>query len=69
MTKCVFDHGSECEALTHKHCAGCAFYKTARQLNEGRHKAEERLGHVENGLALYKKYYVAPHSETNDGQT
>jgi len=68
MTKCAFSEGSECTALAQKQCAGCAFYKTARQLNEGRQKAESRLDHIADGLALYKKYHVAPYAEASDGR-
>ena len=44
MTGCCFKREEgKCAVLTRKVCKGCSFYKTWRELNEGREKALERL--------------------------
>lgn len=58
--KCVFDQNGECTALEKKKCFGCSFFKTERQLIEGRRKAEERLkslGIYDEMRRKYKKFY------------
>lgn len=57
--KCVFDKDAyTCAALTRKQCIGCSFFKTKKQLEEGREKAEEHIeslpGDVQDKIA--KKY-------------
>ena len=42
--RCVFKiDDRKCSALTKKVCGWCHFYKTEKQLDESRAKAEERL--------------------------
>lgn len=42
--KCVFYRSdNNCAALVTKRCGGCAFFKTAEQLEEGRRRSEARI--------------------------
>lgn len=43
MSKCAFEHGDYCDALTEKNCKGCRFRKTEEQLEAGRKKAQLKL--------------------------
>lgn len=43
MSKCTFEHGEHCSALTEKNCKGCNFRKTEEELESGRKKAQVRL--------------------------
>ena len=37
--RCAFDLDDRCKALKEKTCLGCTFYKTKKELDEGREKA------------------------------
>ena len=57
--KCAFDKGNKCSALTAMECSRCAFRKTAKQLAEGRKKADARvrsLSEIERQY-IFDKYY------------
>lgn len=41
--RCVFDKGDYCTALSEKQCDGCSFYKSPKQYNEGRERADARI--------------------------
>ena len=58
MDKCAFDKSKEiCAILTCKNCLACGFYKTKREVIEGRAKAMERLNSIPGGFILQAKYY------------
>lgn len=59
MNKCAFDLDDKCAALTNKECKGCHFFKTQQELEEGRKKANERLGRLDRILRenLINEYY------------
>lgn len=44
MVECCFKREREkCAVLTRTNCKGCSFYKTWKELREGREKALDRL--------------------------
>lgn len=45
--KCVFDKGRHCQALKHKKCDGCGFYKTEEQLRKSRERSEARIASLD----------------------
>ena len=49
--KCFADKGSYCMALDEKKCAGCNFYQTKQEVENGRAMAKARL------LKLYPEHY------------
>lgn len=49
---CAFSLGRRCAVLTRWTCAGCSFFKTKEQLDEGRKKAEERLKTLPNWVQV-----------------
>ena len=59
MSKCVFDKGKVCSALTEKDCKGCSFAKTKEELEDGREHATELFYRVPRKQrdAIRKKYY------------
>ncbi len=59
MSKCTFDCGEHCIALTEKSCKGCEFKKTDEQLAEGRKKAQLKLFMLpaQKLKAIREKYY------------
>lgn len=59
MSKCTFEHGEHCEALTEKNCKGCKFRKTEEELDAGRKKAQMRLFMLSSNKlsAIRHKYY------------
>lgn len=59
MTKCTFDKGDTCFALTEHDCEGCPFRKTKDELLAGRRKARARLEDLpkEKREAIENKYY------------
>ena len=52
--KCFADKGYYCMALEEKECAGCSFYQTKQEVNDGRAKAKARL--LKFHPEQYKKY-------------
>lgn len=59
MTKCAFEHGEYCDALTAKNCERCSFRKTQDELDAGRKKALCRLYMLPSGKLrkITSKYY------------
>ena len=59
MTKCTFDKGDTCVALTEHDCEGCPFRKTKEELLAGRRKARAMLENLpkEQRKAIEDKYY------------
>ena len=60
MNTCVFENGTDCNALRCKNCENCAFRKTREELIEGREKAIERIDNlpVEQRNHIIRKYYL-----------
>ena len=56
-TKCAFDKGNKCAALTCKMCAGCRFRKTKQELDSGRRKARKRISTLPNRDGIKEKYW------------
>jgi hypothetical protein len=59
MSKCAFEYGEHCLALTKKNCTGCRFKKTEEQLEAGRKKAQLKLLMLPKRKlnAIRSKYY------------
>ena len=57
--KCVFENGSKCVALTEKHCEGCSFRKTKKEVKESREKTRKRISSLpeEQQRYIHEKYY------------
>ena len=60
MNDCVFCKGNKCAALSEKQCIGCHFYKTDKELKEGRQKASERIRTLPPDIQthIHQKYYA-----------
>ena len=60
MSKCAFDRGDECSALTVKECDMCSFCKSREELERGRVKASNRIRSlsVDKYVRILHKYYV-----------
>lgn len=59
MSKCAFEAGKMCHAVTEKKCKFCHFRKTAEELRVGREKATERLMKLDRETLnnIKRKYY------------
>ena len=59
VKKCAFDRGEDCGALNAKECRGCHFFKTEKELQEGREQAEARVLKLDPAWKTYirHKYY------------
>ena len=60
MEKCAFDSDQGCDILNEKRCSKCSFYKTPKQVEEGRKRARELLNKKylpAERDALCRRYY------------
>lgn len=59
MKVCAFKKDNGCTVLNRADCNGCAFFKTEKQLEEGRAKAMERVNSLPEDFRHYikGKYY------------
>lgn len=64
MKKCVFDNPRNCSALTQKKCTGCHFYKTEKDLQNGRAKAQDRIA----ALAMLTRLKIAEKYRKSEGE-
>ena len=64
MNVCALMRGGKCSSLRRKNCNGCTFFKTEKQLREGRQKARERLEALpdDDKKWIKDKYYRGPAS-------
>ena len=59
MKVCAFKKDKGCTVLNRDTCKGCTFFKTERQLEEGRKKARERVNSLPDEVKhhIKHKYY------------
>lgn len=59
MNICAFNKDEHCSALSTKNCNGCSFMKTAKQLEDVRDKAWERINTLPKKVRakINQKYY------------
>ena len=62
MSVCAFKKGGKCVPLTRDNCTGCTFFKTNKELEEGRLKAKERFESLPDDVQarILDKYYQKP---------
>ena len=59
MDVCRFAKESGCSILNRKNCEGCSFFKTEKEMREGRSKAMARIETLspEHSHSIKEKYY------------